>query len=71
MTNFQDHSEFLKNFLIPNYVLLSELEVENVPHVPSCPVLVFINSKSGGQLGGALLSTYRSLLKERQVNFLS
>ncbi|GFP89541.1 diacylglycerol kinase 5 [Phtheirospermum japonicum] len=31
------------------------------------PVLVFINSKSGGQLGGDLLVTYRSLLNKKQV----
>ncbi|XP_054816053.1 diacylglycerol kinase 5-like isoform X2 [Prosopis cineraria] len=34
---------------------------------PTCPVLVFINSKSGGQLGGDLLKTYRTVLSEKQV----
>lgn len=70
-TNFQYDSEFFKNFLIPDYILRPEAEVESVPYVPNCPVLVFINSKSGGQLGGSLLSTYRSLLKEKQVIFWS
>jgi len=38
---------------------------------PSYPVVVFINSKSSGQLGGDLLQTYRSLLNRCQVNCLS
>ncbi|XP_022944600.1 diacylglycerol kinase 5-like isoform X1 [Cucurbita moschata] len=68
-TNFPFDSEFFKNFLIPDYILRPEAEakVESVPYVPNCPVLVFINSRSGGQLGGSLLSTYRSLLNEKQV----
>lgn len=68
-TNFQYDSEFLKNFLIPNYILRAEAEVESVPCAPNCPILVFVNSRSGGQLGGSLLSTYRSLLNEKQVFF--
>ncbi|QHN81907.1 Diacylglycerol kinase [Arachis hypogaea] len=32
-----------------------------------CPLIVFINSKSGGQLGGELLTTYNSLLNKNQV----
>lgn len=70
-TNFPFDSEFFKNFLIPDYILRPEAEakVESVPYVPNCPVLVFINSRSGGQLGGSLLSTYRSLLNEKQVIF--
>ncbi|KAL9273746.1 Diacylglycerol kinase 5-like protein, partial [Drosera capensis] len=35
--------------------------------MPNSPVVVFINSKSGGQLGGELLATYRSLLNKNQV----
>ncbi|KAL3647153.1 Diacylglycerol kinase 5 [Castilleja foliolosa] len=58
---------FIKQFYIPNYILDPELEVECSPLKPECPVLVFINSKSGGQLGGDLLVTYRSLLNEKQV----
>ncbi|KAJ9686837.1 hypothetical protein PVL29_015612 [Vitis rotundifolia] len=62
------NSEFdLKDFRIPDYILVPELEVEAVSYVPECPVIVFINSKSGGQLGGDLLITYRSLLNEKQV----
>ncbi|KAL0537004.1 hypothetical protein IC582_025972 [Cucumis melo] len=66
-TNFHYDFEFLRNFLIPNYILQPEAEVESVPCAPNCPVLVFVNSRSGGQLGGSLLSTYRSLLNEKQV----
>lgn len=58
---------FLKEFYIPNYILLPNSEGEVPPHVPRCPVIVFINTKSGGQLGGALLLTYRSLLNKNQV----
>ncbi|KAF2285931.1 hypothetical protein GH714_009038 [Hevea brasiliensis] len=60
----------LKDFYIPDYILVagSEPEVYNEEfHSPSCPVIVFINSKSGGQLGGELLVTYRSLLNQNQV----
>ncbi|XP_010277913.1 PREDICTED: diacylglycerol kinase 5-like isoform X2 [Nelumbo nucifera] len=64
-------NHFLKDFYIPNYILGPDLEVENVSYTPACPVLVFINSKSGGQLGGALLESYRSLLNRNQVFDLS
>lgn len=60
-------SSFLKEFRIPNYILVPESEIVTVPDVPKCPVLVFINSRSGGQLGGDLLVTYRSLLNKNQV----
>ncbi|PNX96763.1 diacylglycerol kinase iota-like protein, partial [Trifolium pratense] len=63
--------DFLKNFKIPDYILSPEFKVEksdeSVLVVPECPVLVFVNSKSGGQLGGDLLQTYRTLLNEKQV----
>uniref|UniRef100_A0A7N1A1N5 Diacylglycerol kinase n=1 Tax=Kalanchoe fedtschenkoi TaxID=63787 RepID=A0A7N1A1N5_KALFE len=64
-------SDFLKEFLIPSYILLPETAVDAPPDVPKCPVLVFINAKSGGQLGGELYKTYRSLLNEEQVFDLS
>lgn len=63
----------LKDFFIPDYILVAGSEPEEYneeSHVPPCPVLVFINSKSGGQLGGELLLTYRSLLNQNQVNLL-
>ncbi|KAJ9709393.1 hypothetical protein PVL29_001053 [Vitis rotundifolia] len=53
------NSEFdLEDFRIPDYIIVPESEVEAVSYVPECPVIVFINSKSGGQLGGDLLITY-------------
>ena len=60
----------LEEFKIPTYILVSEAKVEKVPEEPKCPVIVFINSKSGGQLGGALLVTFRNLLNEKQVNLV-
>ncbi|KAK3032258.1 hypothetical protein RJ639_037432 [Escallonia herrerae] len=57
----------LEGFHIPDYILVPGSEVEILPDVPACPVLVFVNSKSGGQLGGELLITYRSLLNKNQV----
>ncbi|XP_054815750.1 diacylglycerol kinase 1-like isoform X2 [Prosopis cineraria] len=57
----------LKEFCIPDYILVSGSEVRSDSHIPACPVIVFINSKSGGQLGGELLVTYRSLLNKNQV----
>ncbi|CAK7349961.1 unnamed protein product [Dovyalis caffra] len=65
-------SDFLKEFYIPDYILLPESEPDSTPpQLPQCPVLVFINSKSGGQLGGDLFKTYSSLLNEKQVFDLS
>nr|XP_008386087.2 diacylglycerol kinase 5-like isoform X2 [Malus domestica] len=57
----------LRDFYIPNYILVSGADMPKVRIVPSCPVIVFVNAKSGGQLGGELLLTYRSLLNENQV----
>ncbi|KAJ8748332.1 hypothetical protein K2173_001751 [Erythroxylum novogranatense] len=63
-----EEESLLKKFYIPSYILLPDRNDDGVPEaVPECPVLVFINSKSGGQLGGDLLLTYRSLLNENQV----
>ncbi|OVA07984.1 Diacylglycerol kinase [Macleaya cordata] len=62
-----ESDQFLKEFHIPSYILVGDSEVETSSHFPACPVIVFINSKSGGQLGGDLLVTYRSLLNEHQV----
>nr|XP_011460120.1 PREDICTED: diacylglycerol kinase 5 isoform X1 [Fragaria vesca subsp. vesca] len=69
MAKSSSGSEFLNGFKIPKYVLESnsKSDGENVSDVPECPVLVFINSKSGGQLGGNLLVTYRQLLNDCQV----
>ncbi|KAK9152143.1 hypothetical protein Syun_010452 [Stephania yunnanensis] len=58
---------FLKEFYIPNYILVPDSEFEIVSSLPEHPVIVFINSKSGGQLGGDLLTTYRDLLNKNQV----
>lgn len=66
-------SNFLNNFKIPDYILVPESKVESVKvddDVPKCPVLVFVNSRSGGQLGGDLLKTYRTVLNEKQVYLL-
>ncbi|PWA81041.1 NAD kinase/diacylglycerol kinase-like domain-containing protein [Artemisia annua] len=57
----------LKEFLIPDYVLSRDAEFEKQSHVPACPVIVFVNSKSGGQLGGELLVSYQTLLNKNQV----
>ncbi|KAJ9171022.1 hypothetical protein P3X46_019075 [Hevea brasiliensis] len=60
----------LNEFRIPSFIFQPELEVSDdgsPSPPPQYPVLVFINSKSGGQLGGDLLLTYRSLLNEKQV----
>ncbi|KAL8225941.1 hypothetical protein R6Q57_018498 [Mikania cordata] len=59
--------EFLKKFYIPDYILAPNGEVKVLSDAPACPTLVFINSKSGGQLGGELLATYRDVLNQKQV----
>lgn len=59
--------EVLKEHYIPDYILLPDSVPEDGCHVPSCPVILFINSRSGGQLGGELLQTCYSLLNRNQV----
>lgn len=61
-----------RDFYIPTYILAPDAPNKSrhigLPdNVPTCPVLVFINSKSGGQLGGELLRTFRHLLNKYQV----
>ncbi|XP_020598960.1 diacylglycerol kinase 5-like isoform X2 [Phalaenopsis equestris] len=58
--------QVLKEFYVPKYILVPDSKDEVPPRPPSTPVIVFINSKSGGQLGGELLQTYRQLLSEEQ-----
>ncbi|KAK8493677.1 hypothetical protein V6N12_000662 [Hibiscus sabdariffa] len=60
-------SDFLKEFHIPTYIFNDEAKSSHDPDPPKFPVLVFINSKSGGQLGGDLLQTYKTVLNEFQV----
>ncbi|KAK8599388.1 hypothetical protein V6N13_077314 [Hibiscus sabdariffa] len=60
-------SDFLKEFHIPTYIFNDEAKSSDDPDPPKFPVLVFINSKSGGQLGGDLLQTYKTVLNEFQV----
>ncbi|XP_047944634.1 diacylglycerol kinase 1-like [Salvia hispanica] len=62
-----DKHDFIKDFLIPGSLLEQDTEIQRLPSKPGHPVLVFINSKSGGQLGGELIVTYRSILNKEQV----
>ncbi|KAM7278533.1 hypothetical protein ACFE04_005667 [Oxalis oulophora] len=62
-----EFESLLEDFYIPDYILLRGSEVKNDSRTPVCPVIVFINGKSGGQLGSELLVTYRSLLNKNQV----
>lgn len=57
----------LRDFCIPSYILVPESESEDVAEEPICPVIVFVNSRSGGQLGDDLIKTYRELLNKVQV----
>ncbi|KAK1407063.1 hypothetical protein QVD17_38674 [Tagetes erecta] len=66
-TDMPSNSYNHDDFWIPDYVLLHGSEVKKSSRVPACPVIVFVNSKSGGQLGGELLISYRTLLNKYQV----
>lgn len=57
----------LREYQIPDYILDPGSASETSIYTPECPVLVFINSRSGGQLGGDLLTSYRGLLNKHQV----
>ncbi|XP_039853096.1 diacylglycerol kinase 5-like isoform X2 [Panicum virgatum] len=61
----------LEEYHIPDYILKPDAQQLIVDHAPPCPVVVFINSRSGGQLGSSLIKTYRELLNEAQVFDLS
>ncbi|KAI3439822.1 Diacylglycerol kinase (DAG kinase) [Psidium guajava] len=65
--NSSSDSPFWNKFYIPSYFLLPDSKVQTMAHIPVCPVLVFVNSKSGGQLGVSLLVTYRAHLNKHQV----
>ncbi|KAM3390951.1 hypothetical protein ACQJBY_012535 [Aegilops geniculata] len=61
----------LSDYRIPDYILKPDSEPVIVDNAPSCPVVVFINSRSGGQLGSGLIKSYREVLNEAQVFDLS
>ncbi|KAJ9550492.1 hypothetical protein OSB04_014537 [Centaurea solstitialis] len=68
MDNSKSPSDnFLLDFHIPEYILVPGGKVEALSHAPAYPTIVFINPKSGGQLGGELIVTYRSTLSQNQV----
>ncbi|KAK3162135.1 hypothetical protein QOZ80_1BG0085920 [Eleusine coracana subsp. coracana] len=67
MENIIEKNIMLKEFCIPTYIFTPESPVEHASQIPSCPVIVFINTKSGGQLGNQLIVTYRKLLNHAQV----
>ena len=60
----------LEEYHIPDYILKPGAEQVIVDHAPLFPVIVFINSRSGDQLGSSLIKTYRELLNEAQVPVL-
>ncbi|KAL3363984.1 hypothetical protein AABB24_012960 [Solanum stoloniferum] len=64
-----ENNNIHRDFYIPTYILAPNASSNSLrlPDVPTCPVLVFVNSKSGGQLGGELLRTFRHLLNKYQV----
>jgi hypothetical protein len=62
-----DGNNMMKEFYIPTYIFVPESPVEHVSQIPTCPVIVFINTKSGGLLGCNLIVTYRKLLNHAQV----
>lgn len=65
-----DRNDMLKEFYIPSYIFTQGSPVERVSQIPTCPVIVFINTKSGGQLGRDLIVTYRKLLNHAQVDLV-
>ncbi|KAJ4754514.1 Diacylglycerol kinase [Rhynchospora pubera] len=68
MADGNAETEFLqKQFYIPSYLLDRELPTAIITSVPSCPVIFFINTKSGGQLGASLLLTCCQIVNPLQV----
>uniref|UniRef100_A0A5B7BN14 Putative diacylglycerol kinase 5-like isoform X1 n=1 Tax=Davidia involucrata TaxID=16924 RepID=A0A5B7BN14_DAVIN len=58
-----ESNRFLREFCIPDHILVPDKNVETNLHMPKCPVLVFI----GGSPEEKLLDTFRSLLNKNQV----
>lgn len=54
---------------IPDYILeLGSAPANGAPAtLPKTPIIVFVNSKSGGQLGGAIIKSFRVILNPKQV----
>lgn len=63
-----EKNNMVKEFYIPTYIFVPESPVEHASQIPTCPVIVFVNTKSGGQLGRELIATYRKLLNHAQVD---
>ena len=63
----------MEEMCIPNYILERGSQSENGESTatPESPILVFVNSKSGGQLGGAILKSFHDLLNPKQVHTIS
>ncbi|BBN02113.1 diacylglycerol kinase (ATP) [Marchantia polymorpha subsp. ruderalis] len=64
-----ENVELMEEMLIPEYILNREKAPSNANQItcPESPVLVFINTKSGGQLGSQILPHFRALLNPKQV----
>eukprot|EP00252_Welwitschia_mirabilis_P002329 TRINITY_DN1225_c0_g1_i3.p1 TRINITY_DN1225_c0_g1~~TRINITY_DN1225_c0_g1_i3.p1 ORF type:complete len:489 (-),score=89.29 TRINITY_DN1225_c0_g1_i3:760-2226(-) len=68
MSQSIDETSLIAEMRIPDKYLFTDMELPyDGAEPPKCPVLVFINSRSGGQLGTQLLTTYRVLLNPVQV----
>lgn len=69
MAAAREDDEILENMIIPDYVLIGhkrpDQEVGRRP--PKYPTLIFVNSRSGGQLGRHLLAACRLLLNPIQI----
>lgn len=54
---------------IPDYILHDQSCPPNfdTANPPDWPILIFVNSKSGGQLGGAIINSFRAILNPNQV----
>lgn len=58
-----------KDMRLPDYILDYEGTPgkDEIPAVPKSPMIVFVNSKSGGQLGSLIIKSFRELLNPKQV----
>ncbi|KAL3697656.1 hypothetical protein R1sor_011732 [Riccia sorocarpa] len=64
-----EHVERMQDLVIPEYILNNEKTPVGSSDItcPESPVLVFVNIKSGGQLGAQLIPHFRVLLNPKQV----
>ena len=63
-------AEALSQIGLPISIPAAEQDAPEHPPSPSAPILIFINSRSGGKIGPALITSVQKLVGVAQVQYL-